>query len=398
MRTISALLLICALALSGVAAYYSILGLATIFSSAFWPVVVMAAILEVSKLVLASWLYRHWRQVPALLKSYLTSAVIVLMVITSLGIFGFLSRAHVDQALVTSEAQLRLEQIQTDIANVQMIRERYEAQLQQLDRSINIQLDANRAQGALAARRQQQAERNQIRERLDQEMIKLADLNRERTRIRQQVNVVESEVGPIRYVAEFFSKGDVDLELAVRWMILVIVLVFDPLAVLMLIAANMGLTRKTRSPPSEAPVHTHAVARTPDEPLAPSEPEPGTVRWDPKSESLVSYTAQGWQPMHMPNADPPSEGMDGEQIQQIMHDTLDKWLQRSVKIQETVDPDVIRDTVAQTVRTTMSDLINPGVVGLANPGAVKSDSIHNKNASLHMGVVDGNTITGSQNI
>ena len=238
---ISTLLFVCALALSATAAYYSIIGLATIFSSAFVPVVVMAGILEISKLVVASWLYQKWDIVSGPIKTYLTSAVLVLMFITSLGIFGFLSKAHVEQNLNNANITLRIEQIDGQISSVTDVMQRYRSQLEQLDRSINVQLDNNRATQALAARQRQTAERDQIRQRLDAEQQRLQDLNQQKISLRQQISVLESEVGPIRYLAEFFSSGTpIDLEKAVRWMIVILVLVFDPLAVLMLIAANMS--------------------------------------------------------------------------------------------------------------------------------------------------------------
>lgn len=351
MKFISVLLLICALTLSAVAAYYSIIGLATIFSSAFWPVVVMAAILEVSKLVLASWLYHNWSLTPIMLKTYLTSAVIVLMMITSLGIFGFLSKAHVDQGLVTSEAQLRLELINTEIDTVTQIRTRYEQQLAQLDRSINIQLDANRAQGALAARRQQQTERAQIRERLDAETARWAELNQERTRLRQQVNVIASEVGPIRYVAQLFSPHDqVDLESAVTWMIVVIVLVFDPLAVLMIIAANMGLQgRRPEITPAPDTLHTHEAAA----------PEPGTVQWDMDQQCWQVWHQDEWRtiPVTSPAEPQHEHQITPEEIRAEVSQVLNSWLQHNLTAQQTVDPDVLKESLKQTVKHTISEML-----------------------------------------
>lgn len=244
---ISTLLFLCALSLSSVAAYYSIIGLATIFSASFYAVVLMAAVLEVSKLVCASWLYQKWDKINSLIKTYLTTAVIVLMLITSLGIFGFLSRAHVDQRLGNTEVTLKIEQIDAQIASIKEVMERYRAQLSQLDRAINIQLDANRATQALAARTRQVAERDQIRQKLDSEQQNLQKLEQAKMELKQKSNVLESEVGPIKYIAEFFVKNEkVDVEQAVRWMIVVIVLVFDPLAVLMLIAANMSMIREEK--------------------------------------------------------------------------------------------------------------------------------------------------------
>lgn len=244
---ISTLLFTCAIGLSAIAAYYSIVGLATIFSSAYVPVIIMAGMLEISKLVVASWLYQKWHIVTGAIKVYLTSAVVVLMLITSLGIFGFLSKAHVEQSINNESIRLRIEQIDSQISGSQDIIRRYQSQLDQLDRSINIQLDANRPTQALQARQRQQAERERIRQQLDGEQQKLTDLGQQRLLMRQQINELESEVGPIRYVAEFFSTnpGEVDLEKSVRWMIVVLILVFDPLAVLMLIAANMSYKKES---------------------------------------------------------------------------------------------------------------------------------------------------------
>lgn len=244
---ISNLLFLCAISLSAIAAYYSIVGLATIFASAYVAVIIMAGMLEISKLVVASWLYQKWHIVSGPIKLYLTSAVVVLMLITSLGIFGFLSKAHVEQNLNNESVRLRIEQIDSQISRSQEITRRYQSQLDQLDRSINIQLDANRPNQALQARQRQQTERERIRRQLDAEQQTLTDLGQQRLNLQQQINVLESEIGPIRYVAEFFS-GDsegINLEKSVRWIIVVLILVFDPLAVLMLIAANMSYKKES---------------------------------------------------------------------------------------------------------------------------------------------------------
>ena len=105
------LVLFVALAISGVAAWYSIAGLAAIFAAAKLPIIIMGSTLEAGKLVTASWLYQNWSRAPLLLKSYLTLAVAVLMFITSMGIFGFLSKAHIDQTLVSGDNTLLIEQL-----------------------------------------------------------------------------------------------------------------------------------------------------------------------------------------------------------------------------------------------------------------------------------------------
>ena len=131
------LLFATALALSAVAAYYSIMGLVAIFAAAALPIFIMGSLLEVSKLVVASWLYRSWRKIPFLMKSYFTVALVVLMMLTSMGIFGFLSKAHLDQAVPTGDVSAKLalidEKIKTEKENLNANR----AELNQLDSQVN---------------------------------------------------------------------------------------------------------------------------------------------------------------------------------------------------------------------------------------------------------------------
>ena len=112
---IAVLTLLSALSISGVAIFYSVIGLATIFPGASWPVVIMGGVLEVGKLVTASWLYRNWQFTRWLLRTYLTIAVIILSLITSMGIFGFLSKAHLEQNLAEDTVTQRIEIITNKI-------------------------------------------------------------------------------------------------------------------------------------------------------------------------------------------------------------------------------------------------------------------------------------------
>ena len=392
---------ICALSISGVAIYYSVIGLAAIFAAAKVPIYIMGGVLEVAKLVTASWLYQNWRNIPFLIKTYLTIAVGVLMIITSLGIFGFLSKAHIEQATPTAEvtatidrleeqilrekgkidnligkidrletggvdveAQIQREQniidtandkilsdvelIQTKIDNTQkqiddiqtgadkkielartdtkesIIRE--QNKLDALDQAVSDVLNANKSffneekEAALLKERQQpertqinstitQLEQNlsqtitdiqaqaddqitQLRAKIDgfnaeistlqtsvTDEVALAkqrineinesaisqdlqaeklvaeyeaqintaydvidELNSEKFVAEGKIRELSAEVGPIKYIAQFFdSDGEVDLERAVTWLIITIMFVFDPLAVLLLIAVNMSL-------------------------------------------------------------------------------------------------------------------------------------------------------------
>lgn len=325
---ISTLLFLCALSLSSVAAYYSIVGLATIFSASFYAVVIMAAVLEVSKLVCASWLYQKWDKINSLIKTYLTTAVIVLMLITSLGIFGFLSRAHVDQRLGNTEVTLKIEQIDAQIVSIKEIMDRYRSQLSQLDRAINIQLDANRATQALAARTRQVAERDQIRQKLDSEQQNLQKLEQTKMELKQKSNVLESEVGPIKYIAEFFVQNEkVDVEKAVRWMIVVIVLVFDPLAVLMLIAANMSMIREEHRRGLQEPVSQIKQSETVDVPHDHLAGKIG-LRYDFQKRALMYFDGDKWIPTELGLLKPDSPSIDLQTVASHIEASVQNAIQK----------------------------------------------------------------------
>jgi hypothetical protein len=253
------LLFATALALSAVAAYYSIMGLVAIFAAAALPIFIMGSLLEVSKLVVASWLYRSWREIPFLMKSYFTVALVVLMMLTSMGIFGFLSKAHLDQAVPTGDVSAKLalidEKIKTEKENLNANR----AELNQLDSQVNETISrsgnstnngaSNGTSGierSIAIRRAQQKDRARILTDIGTTQTRIAKLNEERAPIASEVRKVEAEVGPIKYIAaliyEETASEDI-LEKAVRIVIMMIVLVFDPLAVLLLIAANWQMRK-----------------------------------------------------------------------------------------------------------------------------------------------------------
>jgi peptidoglycan hydrolase-like protein with peptidoglycan-binding domain len=393
---INYLLLLCALSLSTVSAYYSVIGLTTIFAGAFWPVVIMGGILETSKIVVSSWLYRKWKIVPTLLRSYLTTAVIILMIITSIGIFGFLSKAHIEQTGQIKENQAQIERLDSDIARQKQLQDRAEQKLKQLESigtgsDVNIQnqitteqqridnsykriqpaideqnkiiesqtkiiadqiadidkqlqqlqsyidsKEITKAQAlvgtkpdgdwgpgtAAAVKNWQQSKRdektalvqkledinkNNVNVKMAREEIQrlrqtaevqINESNKLINRLREQIGKtkaedvgvliteqqtivknttkeidtlyskkfdiesqyrkLEAEVGPIKYIANFIYNAETDkniLEKSVTWMIIAIIFVFDPLAVLMLIAANLGFTEKTTSSNGEQESH-----------------------------------------------------------------------------------------------------------------------------------------------
>jgi hypothetical protein len=239
------LLFASALALSACAAYYSVMGLVAIFASAVVPIFIMGTLLETSKLVVASWLYRNWKAVPVLLKTYFTVALIILMMLTSMGIFGYLSKAHLDQAIPTGDVSAKLalidEKIKTEKENINANRKELTQLDAQVDQTLARTTEASGADRSIAVRRAQQKDRVRILNEIGAAQTKIAKYNEERAPIASEVRKVEAEVGPIKYIAALIYGDNPEndlLEKAVRWVIILIVSVFDPLAVLLLIAAN----------------------------------------------------------------------------------------------------------------------------------------------------------------
>ena len=243
------LTLFTALAISAVAAYYSIIGLIAIFSAAVIPIAVMGVVLELGKLVTASWLYHYWKRVPTLLKTYLISAVVVLMFITSMGIFGFLSKAHIEQTTITSDKSLEISSVQSEIERHKKDIFRAEQSLQLLDNALIKYTDLGAVTKGLNARKEQEVERNELNQSIQSATDKIATLTEKQFVLKKEQLQIQSEVGPIRYIAELIYGNSTQsvLEDAVRWVIIIIVFVFDPLAVLLLISANITLKEEQRS-------------------------------------------------------------------------------------------------------------------------------------------------------
>ena len=234
--------LLTALGISAVAAYYSIVGLMAIFSASAISIAIMGVVLEIGKLITASWLYQNWKRVPFLLKSYLTVAVVVLMFITSMGIFGYLSKAHIDQGKGVAEIYLKVDRadgrIETERNNIV----RYEKQLTNLDTALNRYLELGAVSKGLQKREEQEPERKQLVTLINESQERIDDLLTERSEYQLQINSFEVEIGPIKYISALIY-GDEALDYidtAVRAVILTLVFVFDPLAVLLLISANIS--------------------------------------------------------------------------------------------------------------------------------------------------------------
>lgn len=289
--------LITALTIAGVAAWYSITGLAAIFASAAVPIMIMGAVLEVGKLVTASWLYRNWKQTSLLLKTYLTTSVVVLMFITSIGIFGFLSKAHLDQvieggglnAVQIASLERKIEVEQRSIINAENL-------LSQLDETVNTLIEYDRirgADGAVATRENQKEEREEINEAINSAQIRIEEYQTELFPLKKRSIELEAEVGPLKYVAELIygDEAQSHFDEAVRWIIILIIFVFDPLAVLLLIAANQSLVqrREEKEGPNILEVEDESVRVIPDQNIYDKEDdeedeEPRFVEFDEEEE------------------------------------------------------------------------------------------------------------------
>ena len=233
-----------AISISIIAAGYSIIGLATLFAGAVVPIIAMGTALEIGKLVAASWLYQNWKSdVPKLLKAYLFTAIIVLIFITSMGIFGFLSKAHLDQVKPTSSNMIKVQTIDNQIVRQQNIIDRAEKTLTQLDKSIEVYLNNEYATRGLKERKKQEEERTELNTAIKNASDEIAKLSDEKANLQLQQDKIQAEVGPIKYVAELIygKEAQGHFDEAVRIVILILIFVFDPLAVLLLIAANISL-------------------------------------------------------------------------------------------------------------------------------------------------------------
>ncbi len=377
---IAILTLLSALSISGVAIFYSVIGLATIFPGAFVPVVIMGGVLEVGKLITASWLYRNWKFTPFMLRTYLTTAVIILSLITSMGIFGFLSKAHLEQNLASDTLIQRIQILEDKIASEKMSIERQtlvidraeksisrdtgtadgDIEVQQsiiadaneklktlltvetntvkdlndrlkvLDKNVSDVLTSNKSffneeRAAAELKASQKEERAQIAIKVAEAQDRIAELKKdhkeeiakaqeiianmrsgsqdnkgqftkeieiaeqkifdsqgridlfivEKQPLEKEMLTLEAEIGPVKYIAalavDWGITDQVETSKAVRWVILLLIVVFDPLAVLLLIAANQSLMR--RFPPEPPKPQEIVDLEKPDE-------EDVTLKWN----------------------------------------------------------------------------------------------------------------------
>ena len=260
-RLIAYLALLSGLSISAVAVYYSVVGLTAIFSTAVIPIIIMGVTLEIGKLIATLWLKQNWNLAPVPIKAYLLAAIFLLMFITSMGIFGYLSKAHSDQSLVSSDVLSKLaiyeEKIKTAKENIQEKRKELKQMDEAVDQVMVRSKDEKGADKSIALRKSQQRDRVRISKEIEAEQARLSELSDQALPLRAKVKEVEAEVGPLKYIAALIYGENTDtntLEAAVRWVIILIVIVFDPLALILLLASQISFQRFRELPLAETPV------------------------------------------------------------------------------------------------------------------------------------------------
>jgi hypothetical protein len=281
----SNLTLLVALCLSSVAAWYSIIGLTAIFAGAVIPVIIMGGILEIGKITTTVWLRKYWHRAGWLLKLYLVPAVIALALLTSMGIFGFLSKAHMEHGISTGDSQAKLslydEKIKTQRDNIELARKALTQMDNQVDQRLSRGDSENSAERAVQIRRQQAGERTKLQKDIGDAQKEIAKLNEERAPIAAENRKVEAEVGPIKYIAALIYGDTADnntLESAVRWVIILLVIVFDPLAIALVLAANASREwdKEKEDEEGDSPLGTE-IAATPTVTEPAYEPDDGPL-------------------------------------------------------------------------------------------------------------------------
>ena len=215
----------------------------SIFAGATSEIMIMGICLEIGKLICASWTFTNWKTSPIIMKTYFIGAVVVLMLITSLGIFGFLSRAHITQSSPTTLLETRMQRIEIKVEQKTKQIRRYESRLDILDKALQRYIELGAVTKGLSKIKEREEENNLLKSQINKLEKEIDGLEDEKFSMKTEINLAEVETGPIRYVASMLydDVSERELERAVRWIIILLIFVFDPLAVVLVIAANISL-------------------------------------------------------------------------------------------------------------------------------------------------------------
>ena len=284
----SILMLFTALCLSAVSAYYSIVGLTAIFAAAVIPITIMGVVLELSKIMVTLWCHTYWEVAPIKLKLYLVPSVIMLMVITSMGTYGYLAKAHLAQTVPSDDIQSQValydEKIKTERDNIEADRKALVQMDNAVDQTLSRTIDENGADKASKLRNAQRKERAKLQKNIELAQKQIAQIQEARAPIASKYRQIVADVGPIKYIAALIygdKTNDDMLEAAVRWVIIIIVLVFDPLAIVMLLAATSSLDWARKKKESDEPAKA-------DEPIVDSVAIPVTTCTEEEHQQLIN--------------------------------------------------------------------------------------------------------------
>lgn len=247
---IGILAIFAAVSLSIVSAFFSINGIVTIFSGAVLGAGIMGGVLELSKVSATVWLYSFWKKANALLKVYFIIAIVILIAISSLGIFGYLSKAYLGQGESTQKVKTEIEFLNQSIANEQNSMERSQKQIDSMDENFSQMLDNNFITKGLEMRKEYEEERQTLVQGIRDSRSKISEYQDQRMKLQQELNTLEVNVGPIKYIAALLygeENAESYYDNAARLLIILIVIVFDPFAVLLMVAGNVALDRKPKS-------------------------------------------------------------------------------------------------------------------------------------------------------
>jgi len=367
-KSIAWFALLSGLTISAVAIWYSVAGLVSIFAAAVVPIIVMGVVLEVSKLIATVWLKLNWHRAPAFIKGYLLAAIAILMLITSMGIFGFLSKAHSDAGLVSGDVQAKIsvydEKIKTAKENIDANRKALKQMDEAVDQVMGRSTTETGADKAVQIRRGQAKERSRLQAEIAAEQKTITSLNEARAPIAAEVRKVEAEVGPIKYIANFIYGDNPDanvLEKAVTWVIIIIVVVFDPLAVILLLASQYSFQWFRQAKEEEEfdymEQHLQEVADELNQAFADEKPKAETVSDDPhppgwmfdkpvEEKSILEQHPYLNQPFsHFKNLQPIVHKPDSELVIEEKTDPLDQWN----KMIEAAEEEVSKEKSAEEI-------------------------------------------------
>lgn len=349
-KLIAYLAMLSGLSISAVAIYYSVAGLMSIFAAAMIPIMIMGVVLEVGKLSATVWLKQNWNLAPRFLKIYLLVAIVILMLITSMGIFGYLSKAHLDQAVPTGDIADKValidERIKTQRDNIDAAKKA----IQQMDNQVNERLsrsnDDRGAERAVQIRKQQAKERESLQRDIAKAQAEITKLNEERSPVAKELRKVEAEVGPIKYIAALIYGDNPDqnlLESAVRWVIIIIVLVFDPLAVILLLASQysfMWFRKIEETNANETLKDEYDFSNGVRGPVIPPE--------EPVEQTPWPF------PSHLPKIESPEVEVKDETIKDAVVEETVLKVENTVNVEQTAEPS--KDEI---IESEVSEIVDP---------------------------------------